>query len=221
MSLKRLYRRREVVLPLQWPYASGVKSSSGLALLRGETHRSGNHASMRRQCGLVLLGDRQHRRCTYSGRPLRSSAQADRCNDGYLRCHPCRSTGFGLPHLYVHNDAALCSRSGIETSQSSVGAGPAQSCWPSSRRFDAAHRMAKLRWRWAIADASRAHARRIGSVVHQNFLELDIEYRVVELQGWRPDAAPGLGWPLGERAWINPSPETRRIYGWRAPMRAR
>src|SRR5580704_9226982 len=85
-----------------------------------------------------------------------------------MRCHPCRSTGFGLPHLYVHNDAALCSRSGIETSQSSVGAGSAQSCWPASRRLDAAHRMAKLRWRWAIADASRAHARRIGSVVHQN-----------------------------------------------------
>ena len=48
LSLKRLYRRREVVLPLQWPYASGVESSSGLALLRGDTHRSGNHASMRR-----------------------------------------------------------------------------------------------------------------------------------------------------------------------------
>src|SRR5205807_8371929 len=31
-------------------------------------------------------------------------------------------------------------------------------------------------------------------------LKLDIEYCVVELQGWRPDAAPGFGWPLGERA---------------------
>ncbi len=26
------------------------------------------------------------------------------------------------------------------------------------------------------------------------------------MQGWRPDAAPGFGWPLGERTWINPSP---------------
>jgi hypothetical protein len=31
LSLKRFYRRREVVLPLQWPYASGVENSSGLA----------------------------------------------------------------------------------------------------------------------------------------------------------------------------------------------
>jgi uncharacterized protein YbbC (DUF1343 family) len=37
-------------------------------------------------------------------------------------------------------------------------------------------------------------------------LKLDIEYRVVELQGWQPDASPGFGWPLGERTWINPSP---------------
>jgi hypothetical protein len=68
LSLKSLYPRREVVLPLQWPYASGIESSSGLALLRGDTHRSGNHASMRRQFGLVLFGDRQYRRCTDSGR---------------------------------------------------------------------------------------------------------------------------------------------------------
>jgi hypothetical protein len=68
LSLKHLYRRREVVLPLQWPYASGVESSPGLALLRGDTHRSGNHVSMRRQFGLVLFGDRQDRRSTFSGR---------------------------------------------------------------------------------------------------------------------------------------------------------
>jgi uncharacterized protein YbbC (DUF1343 family) len=37
-------------------------------------------------------------------------------------------------------------------------------------------------------------------------LGLGVECRVVELKGWRPDAAPGYGWPLGSRAWINPSP---------------
>ena len=26
------------------------------------------------------------------------------------------------------------------------------------------------------------------------------------MEGWEPDAAPGFGWPLGERAWVNPSP---------------
>jgi uncharacterized protein YbbC (DUF1343 family) len=35
---------------------------------------------------------------------------------------------------------------------------------------------------------------------------LDVDHRVIPMQGWQPDAAPGFGWPLGERAWINPSP---------------
>jgi uncharacterized protein YbbC (DUF1343 family) len=35
---------------------------------------------------------------------------------------------------------------------------------------------------------------------------LDLDYRVVEMQGWQPDRAPGFGWPLGERTWVNPSP---------------
>jgi uncharacterized protein YbbC (DUF1343 family) len=36
-------------------------------------------------------------------------------------------------------------------------------------------------------------------------LELEVDCRVVELQGWEPDAWPGYGWPW-DRAWINPSP---------------
>ena len=27
-------------------------------------------------------------------------------------------------------------------------------------------------------------------------LKLDVEYRVIEMQGWQPDAARGFGWPL-------------------------
>jgi uncharacterized protein YbbC (DUF1343 family) len=42
-------------------------------------------------------------------------------------------------------------------------------------------------------------------------LGLDVDYRVIEMQGWRPDAAPGFGWPLGERAWINPSPNAPNL----------
>jgi len=36
--------------------------------------------------------------------------------------------------------------------------------------------------------------------------KLDVECEVVAMQGWQPAAAPGFGWPLGERAWVNPSP---------------
>ena len=35
---------------------------------------------------------------------------------------------------------------------------------------------------------------------------LDVDYRLIEMEGWRPDEAPGFGWPWGERVWINPSP---------------
>jgi uncharacterized protein YbbC (DUF1343 family) len=37
-------------------------------------------------------------------------------------------------------------------------------------------------------------------------LKLDVDYRVIEMDGWRPDEAPGFGWPADDRIWINPSP---------------
>ncbi|NLS27180.1 hypothetical protein S2M10_21730 [Sphingomonas sp. S2M10] len=39
---------------------------------------------------------------------------------------------------------------------------------------------------------------------------LDVEYRVVAMQGWQPEAAPGFGWPV-ERPWINPSPNAANV----------
>ncbi|MGD9801751.1 MAG: exo-beta-N-acetylmuramidase NamZ domain-containing protein [Parvularculaceae bacterium] len=45
---------------------------------------------------------------------------------------------------------------------------------------------------------------------------LTVDYRVIEMEGWRPDAAPGFGWPLGERTWINPSPNAPNLFMARA-----
>lgn len=39
---------------------------------------------------------------------------------------------------------------------------------------------------------------------------LDLDYRVVAVEGWRPDAAPGFGW-LEDRIWINPSPNAANL----------
>src|SRR5215813_6984717 len=47
-------------------------------------------------------------------------------------------------------------------------------------------------------------------------LKLDLEYRNIEMRGYDPDAAPGFGWPLGQRTWINPSPNAPNIYMARA-----
>lgn len=43
-------------------------------------------------------------------------------------------------------------------------------------------------------------------------LGLEVEYHVVEMHGWRFDRAPGFGWPLGERTWINPSPNAPNLW---------
>ena len=45
---------------------------------------------------------------------------------------------------------------------------------------------------------------------------LDVDYRVIEMQGWRPDEGPGYGWPLGERVWVNPSPNAPNLWMARA-----
>ncbi|HNR82619.1 DUF1343 domain-containing protein [Ottowia sp.] len=46
-------------------------------------------------------------------------------------------------------------------------------------------------------------------------LGLQVEYRVIAMEGWRPDAAPGHGWPL-ERTWVNPSPNAPNLWMARA-----
>ena len=43
-------------------------------------------------------------------------------------------------------------------------------------------------------------------------LELDVEYDVISMKGWQPGAAPGYGWPLYERSWINPSPNAANLW---------
>jgi uncharacterized protein YbbC (DUF1343 family) len=41
--------------------------------------------------------------------------------------------------------------------------------------------------------------------------KLDVAYRVIEMQGYNPDSAPGFGWPSEDRIWINPSPNAPNI----------
>jgi uncharacterized protein YbbC (DUF1343 family) len=42
-------------------------------------------------------------------------------------------------------------------------------------------------------------------------LGLDVEYEVVTMEGWTSAHAPGYGWPLGERSWVNPSPNAPNL----------
>ena len=43
-------------------------------------------------------------------------------------------------------------------------------------------------------------------------LGLDVDCQVITMQGWQPESAPGFGWPLSERSWINPSPNAPNLF---------
>jgi uncharacterized protein YbbC (DUF1343 family) len=57
------------------------------------------------------------------------------------------------------------------------------------------------------------HGLTLGELGHWfiDHFKLDVEYRVIEMQGYDPDAAPGFGWPLDQRIWINPSPNAANL----------
>jgi len=57
------------------------------------------------------------------------------------------------------------------------------------------------------------HGLTLGEMGHWfvQHLKLDVDYQVIAMHGWQPDAAPGFGWPLGERSWINPSPNAPNL----------
>jgi uncharacterized protein YbbC (DUF1343 family) len=56
------------------------------------------------------------------------------------------------------------------------------------------------------------HGMTLGELGHW-FIEqhqLDVDYRVIFMEGWAPDTAPGFGWPP-ERSWVNPSPNAANL----------
>jgi uncharacterized protein YbbC (DUF1343 family) len=47
-------------------------------------------------------------------------------------------------------------------------------------------------------------------------LKLNVDFEVVPMEDWMPAQAPGYGWPLGERPWVNPSPNAANLWMARA-----
>ena len=58
------------------------------------------------------------------------------------------------------------------------------------------------------------HGLTMGELAHWfiKTLALDVDCQVITMQGWQPEAAPGYGWPLRERTWINPSPNAPNLW---------
>jgi len=56
------------------------------------------------------------------------------------------------------------------------------------------------------------HGMTLGEMGHWfvDHFRLDVDYRVIGMEGWRPDEGPGFGWPA-DRVWINPSPNAANV----------
>jgi uncharacterized protein YbbC (DUF1343 family) len=56
------------------------------------------------------------------------------------------------------------------------------------------------------------HGLTLGELGHWfiDHFKIDVDYRVIAMEGYRPDAAPGFGWP-SDRLWINPSPNAPNL----------
>ena len=56
------------------------------------------------------------------------------------------------------------------------------------------------------------HGMTMGELGHWfiDTLGLTVDYRVITMSDWAPEAAPGFGWPT-ERSWVNPSPNAANL----------
>jgi Uncharacterized protein conserved in bacteria len=56
------------------------------------------------------------------------------------------------------------------------------------------------------------HGLTLGEMGHWFIREfnLNVDYRVIAMEGWAPESAPGFGWP-DSRIWINPSPNAANV----------
>jgi uncharacterized protein YbbC (DUF1343 family) len=62
------------------------------------------------------------------------------------------------------------------------------------------------------------HGLTLGELGHWfiDHFKLNVPYRVIAMENYAPDAAPGYGWPFGQRTWVNPSPNAPNVYMARA-----
>ena len=57
------------------------------------------------------------------------------------------------------------------------------------------------------------HGLTLGELGHWfiKHFNLSVDYQVIGMEGYDPHAAPGYGWPLDQRDWVNPSPNAPNL----------
>ena len=111
---------------------------------------------------------------------------------------------------------STCWRRRPSVGKSGVGARPAQSGRPAGRRLTLREGWESFVGAGPHADAPWAHARRARARGSSNNSSSTSSIASSRCEGWQPDAAPGFGWPLGERTWVNPSPNAPNLFMARA-----
>src|SRR5262245_54431090 len=58
------------------------------------------------------------------------------------------------------------------------------------------------------------HGLTLGELGHWfvHALQLNLAYHVIAMEDWKPGRAPGFGWPLEGRSWVNPSPNASTLW---------
>ena len=138
--------------------------------------------------------------------PLRGSTPPNRRDARHFRCAAGGFAGSGLPHLHLHHHPALRAGSGR--------ANTAKRVWVLDRPNPAGRPVEGLTLRsgWESFVGAGAMPMRHGLTMGElglwfiHELKLDVDYRVIAMQGWQPDAAPGYGWPLGNVNGSTPAP---------------
>ena len=114
----------------------------------------------------------------------------------------CRIYTFVTTLLYLLQEAATTGKSVWVLDRPNPAGGPVEGTLllPGQESFVGAAPMAMR------------HGMTMGEMGHW-FIEhfnLDVDYRVIQMEGWKPGKAPGFGWPE-QRVWINPSPNAASL----------
>ena len=58
------------------------------------------------------------------------------------------------------------------------------------------------------------HGLTLGELAHWfvRTLHLDVDCHVIPMEGWEPSNPFGYGWPVGQRTWVNPSPNAPNLW---------
>ena len=114
----------------------------------------------------------------------------------------CRIYTFATTLLYLLEEAARAGKSVWVLDRPNPAGGPVEGTLlvPDQESFVGAGPM-PMRHGLTMGEMARWFVAHFG---------LDVDLQVIEMDGWKPGAAPGFGWPQ-DRVWINPSPNAASV----------